>query len=180
MRSDSGTGSGRSNTLWTTENSAVLAPMHSARVSAAVRVNALSRHSSRRPTRRSDSIVWVDVPGRPEVSRSCAGPGHGGDGDNGINTEQLNNGVKNGKEKYFFSVSFSVPRFLRVEPLSPCPPFSRRVLFRPQRLGRIDARGPPGGDEVGQRRDGEQQRRRAEPGERVADADAVQHARDHA
>src|SRR5438132_6128351 len=56
MRSDSGTGSGRSRTLWTTENSAVLAPIHSASVSAAVIVNALSFHSSRRPTRISEFI----------------------------------------------------------------------------------------------------------------------------
>jgi hypothetical protein len=54
--SESGTGSGRSKTLWTTENSAVLAPMHSASVNAAVRVNALSFHSKRKATRISEVI----------------------------------------------------------------------------------------------------------------------------
>jgi hypothetical protein len=54
--SDSGTGSGRSRTLWTTENSAVLAPMHSASVSAAVSVNALSFHSRRNAWRMSEVI----------------------------------------------------------------------------------------------------------------------------
>src|SRR5262249_37996712 len=43
------------------ENSAVFAPMHSASVSAAVRVNALSFQSSRRPTRRSDIIRTLDA-----------------------------------------------------------------------------------------------------------------------
>src|SRR3954470_11221165 len=104
MRSDSGTGRGRSNTLWTTENSAVLAPMHSARVSAAVRVNALSRHSSRKPTRISDSIVWVDVRGRAEVSRSCPGPGHGAD--RGHGSTRTNRETENETEQklLFFSV----------------------------------------------------------------------------
>ena len=53
IRSGSGTGSGRSSTWWTTEKSAVLAPMQSASVGAAVRLKALSRASSRRPVRRS-------------------------------------------------------------------------------------------------------------------------------
>src|SRR4051812_34377864 len=67
MRSDSGTGRGFSRTLWTTENRAVFAPMQSARVSAAVSVNALSRHRSRRPTRRSEIIRPVDVRRQTEV-----------------------------------------------------------------------------------------------------------------
>src|ERR1035437_3308220 len=63
MRSDSGTGSGRISTLWTTEKSAVLARMQTASVSAAVRVNDLSFHRRRRPTRRSlnmESCLKVD------------------------------------------------------------------------------------------------------------------------
>src|SRR5262249_8298106 len=60
MRSDSGTGSGRSSTLWTTENSAVFAPMQTASVSAAVSVNAGSFQSSRSATRRSATIRHLD------------------------------------------------------------------------------------------------------------------------
>src|SRR5262249_41543754 len=56
MRPDSGTGSGRSRTLCTTENSAVFAPMHNASVSAAVTENGLSFHSSRTAPRRSRAI----------------------------------------------------------------------------------------------------------------------------
>src|SRR5206468_11642369 len=54
-------------TLWTTENSAVLAPMQSASVSAAVIENALSLPSSRSPTRRSFHIKDVDDCNRGDV-----------------------------------------------------------------------------------------------------------------
>src|SRR5438445_6474321 len=60
MRSDSGTDSGRSRTLCTTEKSAVFAPMHKASVNPAVMVNALSLASRRRPTRRSLLIGVFD------------------------------------------------------------------------------------------------------------------------
>src|ERR1700730_6205925 len=67
MRSDSGTGSGLSRTLWTTENSAVLAPMHKASVSAAVSEKALSFHTSRRPTRMSLCMMHIDGERRGDV-----------------------------------------------------------------------------------------------------------------
>src|SRR3954454_13915072 len=67
MRSDSGTGSGRSSTLWTTENNAVFAPMQTASVSAAVTVKAESFQRRRRATRTSDSIRMVDVKRGPSV-----------------------------------------------------------------------------------------------------------------
>ena len=78
IRSDSGTGSGRSSTLWTTEKSAVFAPMHKASVSAAVSVNALSFHSSRRPTRISELIldrreIQVPVFRGYSMRRACEG-----------------------------------------------------------------------------------------------------------
>src|SRR5262245_18996212 len=72
MRSDSGTFSGLSRTLWTTENSAVFAPMHSARVSAAVSVNALFLESIRRPTRRSFHMQTVDESARLDVRRAAS------------------------------------------------------------------------------------------------------------
>ena len=50
-----GIASGLSNTPRTTEKSATFAPMHTASVSPAVTVKALSLHSSRTPTRRSAS-----------------------------------------------------------------------------------------------------------------------------
>src|SRR5436190_14658802 len=76
MRSDSGTGSGRSRTLWTTENSAVLAPIHSASVSAAVIVNAFSFRNSRRPTRISEFIP--DLVSRNSDSSHNSRAGHPG------------------------------------------------------------------------------------------------------
>src|SRR5436190_3724425 len=76
MRSDSGTGSGRSRTLWTTENSAVLAPIHSASVSAAVIVNAFSFRNSRRPTRISEFIP--DLVSRNSDSSHNPRAGHPG------------------------------------------------------------------------------------------------------
>ena len=53
IRSESGIGSGRSRTLLTMENSATLAPMQSASVTATVAVKPRSFHSSRSPTLRS-------------------------------------------------------------------------------------------------------------------------------
>src|SRR6266567_3522504 len=67
IRSDSGMDSGFSRTLWTTEKRAVLAPMQSASVSAAVIENALSFHSRRTPTRRSFHIKDVDEMRRRDV-----------------------------------------------------------------------------------------------------------------
>ena len=84
MRSAWGTGRGRRITWCTMEKRAVLAPMHRARVSAVVSVNALSRASSRRPTRRSRAIQSkVPSPAdvrRPPSERTAGGEGSRNDG----------------------------------------------------------------------------------------------------
>src|SRR5262245_7794459 len=74
MRSASGNGRGRSRTCSTTEKSAVLAPKQTARVNAAVIVNALSFHSSRSPTRTSFNIRTSDGFGGSRV-RGVEGSG---------------------------------------------------------------------------------------------------------
>src|SRR2546430_16855458 len=150
MPSASGNGSGRSSTWWTTENSAVFAPMHIASVSVAVTVNAVSFQSRRRPRRRSENIWAFDgiVVGGFRVS----------------------GGVYGGAGPFRPALLAALKGPLHIEPV-------QLASLGPQRDARIDAGGAPGGHEVGQRRDGQDDDGGGNPRQRVAGGDAVQRAR---
>src|ERR1051326_3760760 len=139
MRSDSGNGSGWSSTLWTTENSAVLAPIHTASVSTAVSVKTLSFHSRRNPTRRSFNTTELDGGSTFQVQSS-------------VRSEP---GTRNRE-----------PGTGNREPGTRNPGTGN--LFRSKRDRRIDAGRAPGRNEIRDRRYAEQQPGRGQPGHRIS------------